>query len=69
MTEPVTTDVDSRSPYASVGSGVNITGLSKTFTMGRRSVTALAGTAITAEQLFDLSLLAEVYDANPDLKA
>jgi ABC-type nitrate/sulfonate/bicarbonate transport system substrate-binding protein len=29
----------------------------------------LAGTAITAEQLFDLSLLAEVYEANPDLKA
>ena len=28
-----------------------------------------AGTKITAEQLFDLSVLKEVYDANPDLKA
>ena len=57
MTEPATTDVDPRSPYASVGSGVNITGLSKTFTMGRRSVTALADTDLRTDQGVFLSLL------------
>jgi hypothetical protein len=29
---------------------------------------AAAGYTITAEQLFDMSLLAEVYAENPDLK-